>query len=64
MKYLRIPIIMACELRASLYSYAFINTDVNQFLIIRYRLNFCIGMLIKCCMKNDSLSAESLIVMG
>ena len=40
------------------------NTDANQFLILRLRFNFYIGMLIKCCKKNDSLTADSLIVLG
>ena len=34
------------------------NTDMNQYLIF----NKCIGMLINYCKKNDSLSAESLVL--
>ena len=45
-------------IRASLYRYTFMITDMNQFLIFRK----CIGMLINYCRKNDSLSAESLVL--
>ena len=34
------------------------NTDMNQYLIFRK----CMGMLINYCKKNDSLSAESLVL--
>ena len=43
--------LIAYELRASLYRYTFMNTDMNQYLIFRLR----IGMLINYGKKNDSL---------
>ena len=56
--------LITCELRASLYRLTFMNTNVNQFLIFRLIFNIYIGMLIKCCKKNDCLPAESFIVLG
>ena len=50
--------LIAYELRANLYRYIFMNTDMNQFLIFRK----CMGMLINFCEKNDSLSAESFVL--
>ena len=50
--------LIAYELRASLYRYTFMNTDMNQYLIFRK----CMGMPINYCKKNDSLSAESLVL--
>ena len=34
------------------------NTDMNQYLIIR----LCIGMLINYCKKNDSLQTEMFVL--
>ena len=50
--------LIAYELRASLYRYTFMNTDMNQHEIFRK----CMGMLIDYCKRNDSLSAESLVL--
>ena len=50
--------LIAYELRASLYRYTSMNTDMNQYLIFRK----CMGMLINYCKKSDSLSAESLVL--
>ena len=51
-------LISSYELRARLYRYTFMNTDMNQNLIIRK----CMGMLINSCKKNDSPSSESLVL--
>ena len=40
------------------------NTDMDLFLTLKYSFNLYIGMLIKCCKKNDSLSAENVVVLG
>ena len=52
---MRIP---AYELRASLYRYIFMNTDMNQYLILRKFMS----MLINYCKKNYTLSAESIVL--
>ena len=51
-------LIVSYELRASQYMYTFMNTDMNQYSIFRK----CMGMLINSSKKNDSPSAESLVL--
>ena len=44
------------ELRASLYRYTFMNTDMNQYLIFRK----CMGMLINYCKKTIAYQLKAL----
>ena len=48
--------LIAYELRASLYRYTFMNTDMNQYLIFRLR----IGMLISYCKKMTAYKLKCL----